>query len=91
MSSGHAAQACNAVPVRNANGAITGVLGGSVYLESLSLRLKREIYLQPNQIFFSVNATPIGALQDDPEQTFLDPYDLDEPELERAIREIWRG
>jgi hypothetical protein len=41
-----------------------------------------------NQIFFSIDATPIGALQDDPEQIFLDPYDLDEPDLERAIREM---
>ena len=77
-----------AVPVRDATGAITGVLGSSVYLDSLSLRLKREIDLQPDQIFFSVDATPIGALQDDPEQIFLDPYALNEPELEQAIREM---
>jgi hypothetical protein len=77
-----------AVPVRGENGTIVAVLGASVYLDSLSLLLKREIDLQPNQIFFSVDATPIGALQDDPEQIFLDPYDLGEPELEAAIREM---
>lgn len=77
-----------AVPVRDAGGAIVGALGSSVYLDSLSLLLKREIDLQPDQIFFSVDATPIGALQDDPAQIFLDPYAIGEPELERAIREM---
>ncbi|HEX6315945.1 MAG TPA: hypothetical protein VFZ73_13840 [Gemmatimonadaceae bacterium] len=77
-----------AVPVRNENGHILAVLGASVYLDSLSLLLKREIDLQPHEIFFSVDATPIGALQDDPEEIFLDPYALDEPELEAAIREM---
>lgn len=77
-----------AVPVRDANGAVVGVLGSSVYLDSLSLLIKRELDLQPDQIFFSIDATPIGALQDDPAQIFLDPYALDEPELERAIREM---
>lgn len=80
-----------AVPVRDENGSVVAVLGASVYLDSLSLLLKREIELQPNQIFFSVDATPIGALQDDPEQIFLDPYDLGEPELEAAIREMLAG
>ncbi len=77
-----------AVPVRDTTGSFVGAFGTSVYLDSLSLQLKREIDLQPDQIFFSVDATPIGALQDDPEQIFLDPYDLNEPELERAIREM---
>ena len=77
-----------AVPVRNASGSIIGVLGSSVYLDSLSLLLKREMDLQPDEIFFSIDATPIGALQDDPSQIFLDPFALGEPELERAIREM---
>ena len=77
-----------AVPVRNASGSIVGVLGSSVYLDSLSLQIKREIDLQPDQIFFSIDATPIGALQDDPSEVFLDPLALGEPELERAIREM---
>jgi hypothetical protein len=77
-----------AVPVRDAGGDIVGVLGSSIYLDSLSLLIKREMDLQPDQIFFSVDATPLGALQDDPEQIFLDPYALNEPELEGAIREM---
>lgn len=80
-----------AVPVRDENDSVVAVLGASVYLDSLSLLLKREIDLQPNQIFFSVDSTPIGALQDDPEQIFLDPYNLGEPELEAAIREMLAG
>jgi hypothetical protein len=82
------ASAIVAMPVRDAGGTIVGVLGSSVYLDSLSLQLKRELDLQPRLIFFSIDSTPIGALQDDPEQIFLDPYDLNEPELERAIREM---
>jgi hypothetical protein len=77
-----------ALPVRGAGGEIVGVLGSSVYLDSLSLQLKRELDLQPNQIFFSIDATPIGGLQDDPQQIFLDPFELGEPELEDAIREM---
>lgn len=77
-----------AVPVRRTDGTIVGFFGSSVYLDSLSLILKRELDLQPDQIFFSIDATPIGALQDDPAQIFLDPYALDEPELERAITEM---
>lgn len=41
-----------------------------------------------HQIFFSIDATPIGALQDDPSEVFLDPLALGEPELERAIRQM---
>ena len=77
-----------AVPIRGTTGSIVGVVGSSLYLDSLSLLLKRELDLRPDLIFFSVDATPIGALQDDPEQIFLDPYALNEPELERAIREM---
>lgn len=77
-----------AVPVHGEAGALVGVLGSSVYLDSLSLRIKGELDLQPNEIFFSIDATPIGALQDDPEEIFLDPFALGEPELERAIREM---
>lgn len=77
-----------AVPVRNGAGLVVGAIGASIYLDSMSLLIKREIDLQPGLLFFSVDATPIGALQDDPEQIFLDPYNLGEPELERAIREM---
>lgn len=77
-----------AVPVRNATGAVVGAVGSSIYLDSLSLLIRREINLQPNQIFFSVDATPIAALQHDPEQIFSDPYSLNEPQLARAIREM---
>jgi hypothetical protein len=79
-----------AVPVRGVGPGhpIIGVLGSSVNLDSLSLLIKREIDLQPDQIFFSVDSTPLGALQDDPLQIFLDPYAINEPDLERAIREM---
>ena len=77
-----------AVPVRNATGAVVGAVGSSIYLDSLSLLIRREIDLQPNLIFFSVDATPIAALQHDSDQIFSDPYSLNEPQLARAIREM---
>jgi hypothetical protein len=81
------ASAVVAEPVRDGEGDIVGVLGSSVYLDSLSEQLKRELDLQPHQIFFAIDATPVTAIQHDL-LTFIDPLDLGEPELERAIREM---
>lgn len=80
-----------AVPIRNGAGAIVGAFGSSVYLDSLSLRIKREMDLQPDELFFAIDSTPIASVQDDPTEVFLDPFALNEPELERAIREIMRS
>jgi hypothetical protein len=77
-----------AVPVRGAEGVIVGALGSSVYLDSLSLRLKGEMDLQPHQIFFSLDATPVVGLHNDPQHIFLHPLEEGEPDLERAILEV---
>lgn len=77
-----------AVPIRNGAGEIVGVFGSSVYLDSLSLRIKREMDLQPDELFFAIDSTPLASIQDDPTEVFLDPFALNEPELERAIREV---
>jgi hypothetical protein len=47
-----------AVPVHDAGGTIVVVLGSSIFLDSLSVQLQREIDLQPHQIFFSIEGTP---------------------------------
>jgi methyl-accepting chemotaxis protein len=77
-----------AVPVRNATGAIVGVLGSSSYLSELSERIHRELNLQPHQIFYSLDASPVVGLHVDPETIFLHPYEEGDPQLEKAIREI---
>jgi methyl-accepting chemotaxis protein len=77
-----------AVPVRAAEDSIVGVLGSSVYLDSLSLRIKSEMRLQPDELFYSIDATPICALNSNPDLIFLYPLELGEPELEQAILEM---
>lgn len=77
-----------AEPVRDGEGGIVGVLGSSVFLDTLSVQLERELDLQPHQIFFAIDATPTAAVQSDRQQVFVNPFDLDEPELHRAIQEM---
>jgi methyl-accepting chemotaxis protein len=77
-----------AVPVRDANGRIVGVLGSSSYLNELSERIHRELHLQPRHIFYSLDATPVVGLHIDPETIFLHPLEEGDPHLEKAIREI---
>ncbi len=77
-----------AVPVRDAGGAVVGALGTSVFLDSLSLIVRRELDLQPNEIFFSIDSTPLVALNGDSSLIFAEPLQMDEPELQRAIREM---
>ncbi len=76
-----------AVPVRGRDGSVVGALGASVYLDSLSLRIEREMDLPDDVVFFSIDATPIGALQHDPSEIFTNPLELGE-DLARAIREM---
>lgn len=76
-----------AVPVRDAGGTVIGALGSSVYLDSLSLRLAREMNLPDNVIFYSIDSQPIGALNRDVKLIFTEPLKLG-PDLSRAIREI---
>jgi hypothetical protein len=44
-----------AVPVRNANGTMIGVLGTSVHLDALSGMLQKELDLGPNALIFSLD------------------------------------
>lgn len=73
-----------AVPVQVETGAITGVLGASVYLDELSQRLDDEMALGEGTIFYSFDATPLLALQWDPSLIFVDPSSLG-PEIRDAF------
>ncbi len=64
-----------AVPVRR-DGATVGVLGASVYLDQLSALLNEKMALGENEIFYSFDATPILALEWDPQLIFADPRTL---------------
>jgi hypothetical protein len=77
-----------AVPVRGAEGLIVGVLGSSVYLDSLSLRIEREMQLEPDHLFFSLDAEPLVGLNSNPQIIFLRPLEEGDPELATAMRQI---
>ena len=73
-----------AVPVRDVGNIVVGVLGASVYLDQLSARLDHEMAIGEGLIFYSFDATPLLALEWDPDLIFVDPLTLD-PE----IREVF--
>ena len=76
-----------AVPLRGADGAVRGVLGASVYLDSLSLRIAREMDLPPHVIFYSIDAQPLGGLNGNVSLIFAEPLKLG-ADLSRAIRRM---
>ena len=76
-----------AVPLRGADGAVRGVLGASVYLDSLSLRIAREMDLPPHVIFYSIDAQPLGGLNGNVSLIFAEPLKLG-ADLSRAIRQM---
>ena len=65
-----------AVPVRGDGGAVVGVLGASVYLDKLSARLENDIGIGDGMIFYSFDATPLLALEWDPQLILVDPLSL---------------
>lgn len=78
-----------AVPVIN-DGLVVGVLGASIYLDELSERLDTEMAIEGTAIFYSFDATPLLALEWDPQLILVDPFSLG-PEI-RAVFEymLWR-
>jgi hypothetical protein len=66
---------------------VVGVLGCSVYLDKLSERIKGEMELPANMIFYSFDATPLLALVWDQGLIFSQPKDLGE-EVDKAFREM---
>jgi hypothetical protein len=77
-----------AVPVRGRDHVVVGVLGGSVHLDSLSALIRRDMQLQSNHLFYSLDAEPLVGLHVDPETIFLHPLQEGDPDVERAIREM---
>jgi hypothetical protein len=76
-----------AVPVKGRDGKIAGVLGASIYLDRLSERIRNEMSLPPNLIFYSFDAEPLLALVWDPGLIFTNPKQLG-PEVDRAFTEM---
>lgn len=76
-----------AVPVRGRGGAVVGVLGASVYLKPLSARIREELRLGDELVFFAVDATSRIAIASDPELVFASTKALG-PEADRAFTEM---
>jgi hypothetical protein len=77
-----------AVPIRGQRNEIVGVLGASVFLDSLSTRIREALRFEPDHLFFTIDEEPLVGLHMDPEIIFLHPLDEGDPELDRAMREM---
>lgn len=62
-----------AVPVRGPSGAVTGIIGASIYLDAFSALLSREIALSKGYIFFAIDRGGTIVLHADPTNIFLRP------------------
>lgn len=81
-----------AVPVRGRDGAIVGVLGGSVYLDSLSTLIRREMGgLHERLLFFAIDSQPLGALHSDSTLIFTEPMKLGDDAMRSAFAQMLAG
>ena len=78
-----------AVPVRSRDDQVVGVLGASVYLDSLGALIREEMGgLETDLRFFAIDSTPIGALNSDPALIFTEPMKLGDTGMKKAFAEI---
>jgi methyl-accepting chemotaxis protein len=81
-----------AVPVRGRNNAVVGLLGASVYLDSLSALIRHEMGgLTDGLIFFAIDSEPLGALNSDPSLIFTEPMKLGSEGMQQAFKEMLSG
>ncbi|WP_242336344.1 MULTISPECIES: hypothetical protein [unclassified Anaeromyxobacter] len=76
-----------AVPVKGRDGVVSGVLGASIYLGKLSARIREEMNVGDDLIFYSFDATPLLAIVWDPTLVFTNPKELG-PEVDKAFTEM---
>lgn len=76
-----------AVPVKGRDGAVVGALGASVYLDALGERIRDEMKLGGDLIFYAFDGTPLLGMVWDPGLVFVEPKQLG-PEIERAFTEM---
>lgn len=85
----HRNTAIVAVPVRNHEGTVVGVLGSSIHLDSLSALVRDEMGgLDDGLFFFAINDEPIGAIHSDSTLIFTEPMKLGDEGMRRAFEEI---
>ncbi len=76
-----------AVPVTSSSGAVTGVLGASIYLQPLSELIAREMGIGPNAIFWAIDGRGIIAIHSDTSNIFMEPSAMS-PELKAVTQEM---
>lgn len=62
-----------AVPIVASNGKVVGLLGASVFLDSLSALIDKEMGLGPNDLFWAIDGHGIIAIHSDTSAIFVDP------------------
>lgn len=81
-----------AVPVRGRDGSVVGVLGSSVYLDSLSAIIRGEMGgLDRPYVFYAIGTGGVGALNSDPALIFTEPMKLGDEGMRRAFSEMLSG
>ena len=76
-----------AVPVHGQNNSIIGVLGCSIYLDSLSALIRDEMGgLDDGLFFYSFDAKPLVALHSDPTIIFIEPMKQEDEGLQQAFK-----
>jgi methyl-accepting chemotaxis protein len=85
----HRNAAIVAVPVRGSDQSVIGVLGASVYLDSLGALVRQQMGgLQDGLLFFAIDATPRGAIHSDPSMIFTEPMKLGDESMRRAFTQM---
>jgi methyl-accepting chemotaxis protein len=75
------------VPVVGKNGAVTGLLGGSIYLDKLSTLLATEMHVGPGMLFWAIDPQGKIALHSDTSNIFAEPGKMS-PELQRVMADM---
>lgn len=76
-----------AVPLLRSNKSVAGVFGASVYLDKLSLQLKREMAVDSNYIFYAIDSAIRGALNSNTSLIFTYPKELT-PEMAKVFDDM---
>ena len=80
-------EAIVAVPIRNDNGTVVGVLDDAIDLNAFSAQLKRDLGIGPNVIFWAIDGTGKIAIHSDATNVLVEPAKMS-PALARVRDEM---
>lgn len=76
-----------AVPVKK-DGAVTGILGVSLFTKKLSVQIKKDMGITDDTIFFAINKDHITVINVKPDLVYLDPEAQGESSMTKAIESM---